>query len=158
MLMTTTLFRNLLLFAGLSLFTSCISFKNIEVREMNIDNFAMQGSKILVDFSATVHNPNRAFLIQTAQGELNRGQHPFAVAELMQPIAVKGKSEQRYSGQLQLTVRDLLALFQMGTDSRSWNIDSFLFTGDLQVKSGCIKKKFTYSNVSLAQLINSLQP
>jgi len=117
----------------------------------------MQGSKIIVDFSAMVNNPNRAFVIHQAEGQLNRDQKPFSAAHLLQAIVVPGKSEQRCSGQIQLTILDLMGAFQMGADYRSWDMDPFLFTGDIQIRAAWIKKKFKYNDIPLSQLINKLQ-
>ena len=154
--MTTKLACFGVLLGGLFLLSSCSSYRDIEVKDFTIDDFSMQGSNILIDFSAMVNNPSRAFVIQGAAGDLNRGQQPFASAQLMDAISVVGKSEQRYSGQLQLTVKDLMALFRMGTDSNSWDLNSFLFTGDMRIKSAGIKKTFKYRDTPLNQLLNSL--
>jgi len=153
--MTTRIARFIMLLGGLFLLSACVSYQDIEVKDFSIDNFSMQGTKILVDISAVVFNPNRAFVIQEAGGELNRGQQPFATAQLLEAITIGAKSEQRYSGQLQLTVKDMMALFQMGTNAQSWD-NSLLFTGDMRIKSGMVKKKFSYKEMPLNQLLNSL--
>ncbi|MCL2502549.1 MAG: hypothetical protein FWE30_00770 [Bacteroidales bacterium] len=154
--MPTRIFRFTLLLAGLFLLTSCFSYRDIEVKDFNIDNVSMQGTRIVADFSATVHNPNRGFVIQSAEGVFNRGQQPFATAQLLQALTVAGRSEQRCSGQLELTLQDLFAALQMGIDYRTWDISSFLFTGDMRIKSACIKKTFSYKDTPLTQIINSL--
>ena len=154
--MTTKLACFSLLLGGVFLLSSCSSYRDIEVKDFTIDDFSMQGSNILIDFSAMVHNPGRAFTLQRAEGEFNHGQHPFATAQLMDAISVVGKSERRYSGQMQLTVKDLMALFRMGADSNSWDLNAFLFTGDMRIKSAGIKKTFKYRDTPLNQLLNSL--
>jgi len=156
MLMQTRLFCIVLMFVGLSLFSSCASYRDIEVKDLTVDNIIMQGSKIIVDFSATVRNPNRAFVLQSAEGELSNGKQLFASAQMLRTISVPAKSEQRCSGQLELTILNLLSAFQMGLDYRSWDLSSFLFTGEMKVKSGSVKKKFEYKEVPVGQLINSL--
>ena len=157
MRMPARLIRFMMMCAGLFLLTSCISFRDIDVKDIAIDNLTMQGSKIVIDFSAMVHNPNRAFVIQSAEGDINRNQQHFAAAQLMQPIAIAAKCEQQYSGQIQLSLQSLLAMLQIGSDFTSLDMSSFLFTGNVQIKSACIKKKFTYREMPLNQLINSLK-
>ena len=154
--MPTKLFRLLILFSGLFLLSSCFSYRDLEVKDFAVDNVSMQGTKIVVDFSAMVINPNRAFVIQSAEGKLNRGVQPFADVQLLQPIGVAAKSEQRCFGQMQLAFKDLFALLQMGADYTSWDMNSFLFTGDMKIKSGSVKKKFAYKEIPLKQLVNSL--
>ena len=145
-----------LIFVGVVFFVSCAPYRDIEVKDFSIDNIAMQGSRIVLDFSATVNNPNRSFVLDRAGGDLSIGEHPFAAAILMQAVRVAARSEERCAGQLQLTIKDLMAALQMGFDTKSWDLDSFLFSGDVQVKSAGMKKKFKYNNVPLNRLINSL--
>jgi len=156
MFMSTRLFRFILLSAGLFLLSSCISFHDIDVKDINLDNVTMQGSKIVLDFSAMVHNPNRTIVIQSAEGDFSRAQQHFAAVQLLQPITIAAKSEQRCSGQMQLSLKNLFAALQMGADSSSWDLSSLLFTGDVQVKSGLIKKKYKYKEIPVTQLLNSL--
>ena len=144
--------------AGLILMVSCAPYRDIEVTDFTVDNFVPQGAKVVINFSATVNNPNRAFVIHSAGGDLSLGQQPFAVAELMRAIPVPAHTQERCSGQLQLTIKDLMAAFQLGFDAKSWDLDSFLFTGDLLVKSAWVKKKFKYKEIPLNQLVNMLQP
>jgi hypothetical protein len=146
-----------ILFAALFLLASCVSYRNIEVKDFEVNNVTMQGTKILIDFSATVQNPNRTIVVQQAEGEVGRGQQSFAAVQLLEAITIAAKSEQRCSGKLQLTLHDLLAALQIGADYRSWEMSSFLFTGDVQVKAGGLKKKYKYTNAPVSQIINSLQ-
>jgi len=155
--MQTRAFRFLLLFAGLFLLTSCLSFRDIEVKDFTINNVSMQGTKIVADFSAMVNNPNRAFVIQSAGGDLSQGEEAFAHGQLLQPLTIPGKSEQLCSGQLQITIQDLFTALRMGADYRSWDVESFLFTGDVHVRAAWAKKRFSYKNMPISQLINSLR-
>lgn len=150
-------FRLILLFSAFFFFFSCAPYHDIEVKDWNIDKVSMQGSKIIVDFSAVVKNPNRAFVLHSASGDLHLGEKPFAEAQLIQPITIFGKSEERCSGGLKLNVTDLIAAFQMGIDYKTWDYGSFLFTGDFQIKSAWFKRKFKYNKVPLNQLINQIQ-
>jgi len=136
---------------------SCAPYRDIEVKDITIDNYYMQGSKVTLDFSATVNNPNRAFMLSAAAGELNIGTQPFASAQLLQAIQVPAKSEQRCSGQLQITINDLVTALQMGFNAKSWDLSSMLFTGDLQVRSAWFKKKFRYNEVPLSQVVNNIR-
>ena len=155
--MRTRFFRLIVLLAGLFLLSSCFSYRDIEVKDFTINNVSMQGTKILVDFSATVYNPNRVMVIQQAAGDFIRGGQAFAAAQLMQPITLMAKSEQRYSGALQFTLKSLMAALQLGADYKSWEMNSFLFTGDMYVKFGGVKKKFSFKEMPLNQLINNLR-
>ena len=155
--MGTSLFRTVMLCAAFFLFASCVSFRDIEVKDITFDNIEMQGSKIVVAISATIHNPNRAFVIQSAEGDINREQQRFAAMQLLQPITIASKSEMRYSGQLQLTISNILVLMQMGADYRSWDLSSFLFTGDMMVKSGSIKKRLQYKEIPLDRLADTFK-
>jgi len=145
------------LIAAIILMASCAPYRDIEVKDFTVDNIVPQGSKIVVNFSATVNNPNRAFVIHSAEGDLNRGEQPFASAQLMQAIHVAAHSRERCSGQLQLAVKDLIAAFQMGFDAKSWDVDSFLFTGDFQVKSAWFKKKFKFKEVPVSRLVDMIK-
>ena len=154
--MTTKLTRFGMLLGGVFLLNSCFSYRDIEVKDFSIDDYSMQGFTILLNFSATVLNPNRAFAIQEAGGDINQGSQPFATAQLVEAIRIVGKSEQRYSGQLQLTIKDLMSIFRMGTNADSWELNSFFFTGDLCIKASGIKKTFKYKDIPLNQLLNNL--
>lgn len=155
--MTTKVFRLIALCAGLFLFTSCFTFRDIEVKDFSIDNISMQGKTIVADFSATVHNPNRTFVIQSVTGDLSRQQAPFASAYLAKPLTILGKSEHSCSGQLVVSIQDLLAALQLGANYKSWDVSSFLFTGDVLVRAAWMKKRLTYKDMPLDQFINSLQ-
>ena len=155
--MLTRLFRFTLFFAGLFLLTSCFAYRDIEVSDFKVDNINMMGTKIVLDFSVTVTNPNRAFVITSSEGDLNLSQQPFAAGQLVQPISVAAKSEQRCSGQLQLTIKDLMAALQMGFESKSWDLSSFIFTGDLKIRSAWVKKTIRLHEVPLTQLIKDLR-
>ena len=150
-------FRLMVLFAGLSLLASCISFRDIEVKNLNVDNVALQGTKVVIDFSATVSNPNRSFILTAAEGELFRALQPFGSARLLHPITLQAKSEQLYSGQLEITIKDLLAALQIGTNFSTLDFNTFLFSGQIDIRSAWIKKKFKYKEIPLTHLINSLQ-
>jgi hypothetical protein len=147
----------MMLLAAVYLFTSCVSFRDIEVKDITFDQIDMQGSKIVVAISATIHNPNRSFVISSAEGDINREQQRFATMQLLQPITISSKSEQRYSGQLMLTFSNILVLMQMGADYTSWDMGSFLFSGDMVVKSGSIKKRLQYKEIPLDRLMNTLK-
>ncbi|MCL2727369.1 MAG: hypothetical protein FWD56_03205 [Bacteroidales bacterium] len=155
--MPTRIFRFLLLCAGFFLLTSCLSFRDIEVKDFTINNVTMQGTKIVADFSAMVNNPNRTFVIQSAGGDLSQGEQAFAHGQLTQSLTIPGKTDQLCSGQLQITIQDLLTALRMGTDYRSWDVESFLFSGDVHVRATWFKKKFSYKKMPINQLINSLQ-
>ena len=144
-------------FAAFLLCTSCFSSRDIEIKDFVVDNVSMQGSKIIVDFSAVVHNPNRAIVIQHAAGEFSRAQKSFAAMQLLQTITIPAKSKERCSGQIQLTLKDLFSALQMGADYKSWDMSSFLFTGNVRVKSGWLKKKYTYKEMPLSRMITNLQ-
>jgi len=154
--MPTRFLRLIVPIAGLCVVTSCFSYRDIEVKDVAVDNFTMQGSKFLIDFSATVHNPNRAFVIQSAEGELSRNQKLFGAAQLLQSIVVPGKTEERCSGQIQLSIYDYMAALQVGTNFKSLDMSQFLFTGDVRIKTGCVKKKFKAKEMPLGQLIDNL--
>lgn len=151
------LFRFSLFFAGILLLDACAPFRHIEVKDFVVDNVMVQGQRILIDFSATVNNPNRSFVIHSAGGDIHLGERPFAVAQLLQAIAVPARAQERCSGQLQLTIKDLFAALQLGLDYKSWDWDAFLFSGGFQVKSAWMKKNFNYREVPLSQLMNTLQ-
>jgi hypothetical protein len=138
---------------ALFLLASCAPYREIEVKDLTIDNISMQGSKIMMDFSALVSNPNRAFVLSSAQGELNIEERPFATAQLVKAIQVPAKTEQRCSGQLQLSIKDLVAALQLGFDAKGWDMSSFICTGDMQVRSAWMKKKLKYKEVPLSQII-----
>ena len=144
-------------FAGFFLLTSCISYHDIEVKNLKVDHVALQGAKVVVDFSATVNNPNRALVLTAAEGELSRGLQPFGSARLLQPITLAAKSEHPCSGQLEITLTDLLAALQIGTNFSSLDFNTFLFSGFINVRSSWVKKKFQYKDTPLTHLINSLQ-
>ncbi|MCL1973250.1 MAG: hypothetical protein FWG54_00355, partial [Bacteroidetes bacterium] len=66
--MTTRLARFSIVLGCVFLLSSCFSYRDIVVKDFSLDDFSMQGSTILIDFSAMVNNPNRAFVIQGAAG------------------------------------------------------------------------------------------
>ncbi|MDR2585997.1 MAG: LEA type 2 family protein [Prevotellaceae bacterium] len=155
--MPTKLFRFIVPITALFALTSCFSFKDIELKDFSIDKVTPYGTKIIIDFSAEVDNPNRGFVIQSVAGDLNRNQKPFGAIQLMQAINVPGKTEERCSGQLQFNVSDIMSLFQMGGDINSLDLSSILFTGDVQVRAAWLKKKFKYNNISLDQIAKGLK-
>jgi LEA14-like dessication related protein len=155
--MLSRIFRLMPVAVGLILLASCAPYRDIEVNDFTIDHVSMQGSRILINFSAMVNNPNRAFVLHSAGGDLNLGEKAFANAELLKSIIIPAKSNERCSGQLQLTIQDLMAALQMGLDAKSWDLNALIFNGDLQVRAAWLKKKFRYNNVPLAQLIHAFQ-
>ena len=140
--------------AALFLLVSCIPYRDIEVNDVTVDNIVMQGTKMILDFSANVHNPNRAFTLHSAEGDIHLGKQLFATAQLIQSISIPARSEDRFSGQLQLNIKDLIAALQLGFDAKSWELESFLFSGEMKVKSALMKKRFSYINVPLNHLVN----
>jgi len=139
----------------LLLFTSCTNFRNIEIKNVKLNEVKLLStSKAMVDVEFTINNTANADLVlQSSDGFLTKNGVNFAQITLIGSDTIVASCQSANRARFQIELLDPMSLFSMGLNIKSWKMSDFEINarGIIRTSKGG-RKTFKLKNMPLENL------
>lgn len=149
----------LLVIILITLLSSCSAYKEIEVRDIQLDKFKLvSASKVNFNLDVDIYNPMRgAFTLTDIQGTVFRDGAPFAELSLLEEALVPAFQNGPIQVKCRVELLDPMAVLVMGLNVKSWNMKDFELKLKVTARKGMVKKTFKLNNVPVEKLVKKIK-
>lgn len=149
----------LLAIALIALLSSCSAYKEIEVKDIQLEKFKLvSASRVNFNLDVDIYNPTKgAFTLTDVQGTVFRDGIPFAELSLLEDAMVPAFHNGTVLVKCRVELLDPMAVLVMGLNVQSWNMKDFELRLKVTAKKGMLKKTFKLNNVPVEKLVKKIK-